>query len=114
MVQSASKTATPSGSRSMADASHAGSMWPAAGCVTATPPSRSGASHGRGRGQRLPARAFGGRIRRDLRGDRMPVQLNHTIVAARDRWESARFLAGLLGRPEPTPYGPFAVVELDN
>jgi extradiol dioxygenase family protein len=44
----------------------------------------------------------------------MPVTLNHTIVAARDRWESARFLAGLLGRPEPTPYGPFAVVELDN
>jgi hypothetical protein len=44
----------------------------------------------------------------------MPVTLNHTIVAARDRWESARFLAGLLDRPEPTPYGPFAVVELDN
>ena len=44
----------------------------------------------------------------------MPVQLNHTIVAARDRWTSARFLAGLLGRPAPTAYGPFAVVELDN
>jgi extradiol dioxygenase family protein len=44
----------------------------------------------------------------------MPVQLNHTIVAASDRWASARFLAELLGRPEPTAYGPFAVVELDN
>ena len=44
----------------------------------------------------------------------MPVSLNHTIVAARDRWASARFLAELLDRPEPTPYGPFAVVELDN
>jgi extradiol dioxygenase family protein len=44
----------------------------------------------------------------------MPVQLNHTIVAAADRWESARFLADLLGRPAPTAYGPFAVVELDN
>jgi hypothetical protein len=44
----------------------------------------------------------------------MAVQLNHTIVAARDRWESARFLAGLLGRPAPMAYGPFAVVELDN
>lgn len=44
----------------------------------------------------------------------MPVQLNHTIVASRDRWASARFVAELLGRPEPTAYGPFAVVELDN
>jgi extradiol dioxygenase family protein len=44
----------------------------------------------------------------------MPVSLNHTIVAARDRWASARFLAEVLDRPEPTPYGPFAVVELDN
>ena len=44
----------------------------------------------------------------------MPVQLNHTIVAASDRWASARFLAEILGLAEPTPYGPFAVVELDN
>ena len=44
----------------------------------------------------------------------MPVQLNHTIVAASDRWASARFLTEVLGVPEPTAYGPFAVVELDN
>ena len=44
----------------------------------------------------------------------MPVQLNHTIVAARDRHASAAFLAEVLGRPAPTTYGPFAVVELDN
>jgi catechol 2,3-dioxygenase-like lactoylglutathione lyase family enzyme len=44
----------------------------------------------------------------------MPVQLNHTIVAASDRWQSARFLAEILGLAEPTAYGPFAVVELDN
>ena len=44
----------------------------------------------------------------------MPVQLNHTIVAARDRQESATFLADLLGLPAPTLYGPFAVVELSN
>jgi catechol 2,3-dioxygenase-like lactoylglutathione lyase family enzyme len=44
----------------------------------------------------------------------MPVQLNHTIVSARDKRASAAFLAELLGRPEPTAYGPFAVVELDN
>jgi catechol 2,3-dioxygenase-like lactoylglutathione lyase family enzyme len=44
----------------------------------------------------------------------MPVQLNHTIVAARDKGGSAAFLAEVLGRPAPTTYGPFAVVELDN
>jgi catechol 2,3-dioxygenase-like lactoylglutathione lyase family enzyme len=44
----------------------------------------------------------------------MPVNLNHTIVAARDRHESATFLADLLGLPAPTSYGPFAVVELAN
>jgi catechol 2,3-dioxygenase-like lactoylglutathione lyase family enzyme len=44
----------------------------------------------------------------------MPVQLNHTIVAARDRDASARFLADLLGLAPPTTFGPFAVVELAN
>jgi extradiol dioxygenase family protein len=44
----------------------------------------------------------------------MPVHLNHTIVAARDRGESARFLADVLGLGPPTTYGPFAVVELAN
>ena len=44
----------------------------------------------------------------------MPVQLNHTIVHARDRAETARHLAEILGLPEPTTYGPFLVVELAN
>ncbi|WP_344688859.1 VOC family protein [Blastococcus jejuensis] len=44
----------------------------------------------------------------------MPVQLNHTIVAARDKQKSAEFLTDLLGLAPPTAYGPFAVVELDN
>ena len=44
----------------------------------------------------------------------MPVHLNHTIVHSRDSKASARFLAELLDRPEPTRYGPFEVVELDN
>ena len=44
----------------------------------------------------------------------MPVHLNHTIVAARDKRRSATFLADLLGLGEPTTYGPFAVVELEN
>ena len=44
----------------------------------------------------------------------MAVHLNHTIVAARDRHESASFLASILGLAPPQTYGPFAVVHLDN
>ena len=44
----------------------------------------------------------------------MPVQLNHTIVAARDTLESAAVLADVLGLAPPVPFGPFAVVALDN
>jgi catechol 2,3-dioxygenase-like lactoylglutathione lyase family enzyme len=44
----------------------------------------------------------------------MSVQLNHTIVAATDREASAQFLAGILGLPDPKPYGPFLCVEVDN
>jgi catechol 2,3-dioxygenase-like lactoylglutathione lyase family enzyme len=44
----------------------------------------------------------------------MPVQLNHTIVAAHDREASAAFLTEILGLPAPVPYGPFLVVEADN
>src|SRR4051794_23010357 len=44
----------------------------------------------------------------------MSVQLNHTIVHARDKRRSAAFLAGMLGLPEPVPFGPFLVVEVAN
>jgi extradiol dioxygenase family protein len=44
----------------------------------------------------------------------MPVQLNHTIVAAHDRHASATFLTELLGLAPPVDFGPFAVVELAN
>jgi hypothetical protein len=44
----------------------------------------------------------------------MTVELNHTIVAARDRWAAARSLAEILGLPEPVATGPFAAVELTN
>jgi catechol 2,3-dioxygenase-like lactoylglutathione lyase family enzyme len=42
------------------------------------------------------------------------VRLNHTIVSARDKRESATFLAEMLGLGTPTPFGPFLVVEVDN
>jgi catechol 2,3-dioxygenase-like lactoylglutathione lyase family enzyme len=44
----------------------------------------------------------------------MTVQLNHTIVRVRDKEEGARFFVDVLGLPEPTPYGPFVVVQVDN
>jgi len=42
------------------------------------------------------------------------VQLDHTIVSARDRRASATFLADVLGLSAPTPYGPFLIVEVAN
>jgi catechol 2,3-dioxygenase-like lactoylglutathione lyase family enzyme len=44
----------------------------------------------------------------------MPVELNHTIVHARDPQASAVFLAEILGRPAPVRFGPFQAVALDN
>ncbi|MGH9023844.1 MAG: VOC family protein [Acidimicrobiia bacterium] len=44
----------------------------------------------------------------------MAVQLNHTIVAARDKTVSATFLAEVLGLATPVPLGPFLGVQVDN
>ena len=44
----------------------------------------------------------------------MAVQFNHTIVMSRDKQASARFLTEILGLPDPTRFGPFLVVEMDN
>jgi catechol 2,3-dioxygenase-like lactoylglutathione lyase family enzyme len=44
----------------------------------------------------------------------MAVQLNHTIVHARDKHASAAFLAEILGLPAPTTFGPFAAVRVTN
>jgi hypothetical protein len=42
------------------------------------------------------------------------IELNHTIVPARDALASATFLAEILGRTSPVPFGPFWTVALDN
>jgi catechol 2,3-dioxygenase-like lactoylglutathione lyase family enzyme len=42
------------------------------------------------------------------------VELNHTIVTARDNRASAEFLAGILGLTVGEPVGPFVPVELAN
>ncbi|MEV7319109.1 VOC family protein [Streptomyces sp. NPDC093970] len=44
----------------------------------------------------------------------MTVNLNHTIVAAHDKHESARFLADILGLEVSPEYGPFVPVALPN
>ncbi|HUW04194.1 MAG TPA: VOC family protein [Acidimicrobiales bacterium] len=44
----------------------------------------------------------------------MKPQLNHTIVAAHDREESATFLAEVMGFDPPEPFGHFLVVEAGN
>jgi len=44
----------------------------------------------------------------------MAVQLNHTIVGARDKHKSATFLADILGLPAPVPFGHFLVVQVAN
>lgn len=44
----------------------------------------------------------------------MTIQLNHTIVPARDPQASATFLAEILGLSTPVRFGPFWAVALDN
>jgi len=44
----------------------------------------------------------------------MSVELNHTIVWCRDKNESAKFFAEILGLAAPKPFGHFTVVETSN
>lgn len=44
----------------------------------------------------------------------MAVQLDHTIVSARDSRTSATFLTEILGLAPATRFGPFLVVKVDN
>jgi catechol 2,3-dioxygenase-like lactoylglutathione lyase family enzyme len=44
----------------------------------------------------------------------MAIELNHTIVPTHDQQAGARFVADVLGLPEPGSFGPFTVVELQN
>lgn len=44
----------------------------------------------------------------------MTAKLNHTIVHARDKRASAKFLSEILGLPEAVPYGPFMGVQTGN
>lgn len=44
----------------------------------------------------------------------MPVKLDHTIVTARDKAESATFLSEILGLGTPIATGHFLAVALDN
>jgi extradiol dioxygenase family protein len=44
----------------------------------------------------------------------MPIEFNHTIVAARDKRESAQFLTELFGLPSPVAFGHFLTVTLEH
>ncbi len=44
----------------------------------------------------------------------MAVQLNHTIIAAKDKEASAAFLAEILDLGPPTVFGPFLCLETAN
>jgi catechol 2,3-dioxygenase-like lactoylglutathione lyase family enzyme len=44
----------------------------------------------------------------------MAVTFNHTIVASRDREESARFFTEVFGLPAAREFGPFLAVELNH
>ncbi|MFD7325934.1 VOC family protein [Streptomyces sp. NPDC059875] len=48
------------------------------------------------------------------RGAAVAVELNHTIVFARDKRVSAEFLAEVLGLEVGAPFGPFLPVETGN
>ena len=52
--------------------------------------------------------------RRESYDGRVAVELNHTIVGARDAEATARWLAEMLGLPEPARMGHFWQVELSN
>jgi catechol 2,3-dioxygenase-like lactoylglutathione lyase family enzyme len=44
----------------------------------------------------------------------MAIELNHTIVHARDKRQSADFLAEIMGLPAPVAFGPFLAVQTAN
>ena len=44
----------------------------------------------------------------------MSIRFNHTLVWTRDKKGASTFLTGILGLPEPSPFGPFLMVELEN
>lgn len=44
----------------------------------------------------------------------MPIQLNHTIVHAKDKRESATFFTEIFALPPAVPFGPFLGVEVHN
>lgn len=44
----------------------------------------------------------------------MPIAFNHTIVAAENKQESAKFFTDIFGLPEAVPAGTFLAVQLEN
>lgn len=59
-------------------------------------------------------RGLPGRVEVREREGYVPVHLNHLAVAAKDKQQSATFLKDLLDLPEPTSWGPFLSLTLDD
>src|SRR4029077_5810149 len=54
------------------------------------------------------------RNRQRNREDEMTVELNHTIIPAKDKWKSAKFLADILGLEAGPEWSHFAPVRTSN
>ena len=50
----------------------------------------------------------------DIRDGFLPIHFNHLAIAAKDKQRAATFLTSLLGLPEPTAWGPFLSITLDD
>jgi hypothetical protein len=50
----------------------------------------------------------------DPRDGFVPIHLNHVAIAAHDKQQSATFLTDPLGLPEPTAWGSFVSLTLDD
>jgi hypothetical protein len=48
------------------------------------------------------------------RSAEMTVELNHTIIPAKDKWASAKFLADILNLEAGPEWGPFVPVKTSN
>ena len=44
----------------------------------------------------------------------MSVELNHTVIPAKDKWQSAKFLSEILALPAGPQWGPFVPIRLTN
>jgi hypothetical protein len=57
---------------------------------------------------------MGDHVKASARRDEMTVELNHTIIPAKDKWASAKFLADILGLEAGPEWSHFVPVRTSN